>query len=128
MKELETLGYYEPGFFHLRLNTSSNILDLNNLFNSGQNKQLSSTFLHEYIHFLQEVTSTNGLLNGYFYIDLIKDINRKIRESKNIKFKVPVEIDNEFNTKAKMELNEVYRGNYKLTSYAKYDFYEKTVL
>lgn len=125
MKELETLGYYEPGFFHLRLNTSSNILDLNNLFNSGQNKQLSSTFLHEYIHFLQEVTSTNGLLNGYFYIDLIKDINRKIRESKNIKFKVPVEIDNEFNTKAKMELNEVYRGNYKLTSYAKYDFYEK---
>lgn len=125
MKEYETLGFYEPGFLHLRINTDSDISDLNKLFKSNQTKKLSSTFLHEYIHFLQEVTSTNGLINGNFYIDFIKDINWKIRANSNKKFKVPVKIDNEFNTKAKIELNEVYRGNHKLTSYVKYDYYEK---
>lgn len=125
MKEYETLGFYEPGFLHLRINTESDIGDLNNLFHNDQTKQISSTFLHEYIHFLQEVTSTNGLLNGNFYIDFIKDINWKIRSSSEKKFKTPVKIDNEFNTKAKMELNEVYRGSHKLTSYVNYDYYEK---
>ena len=77
--ELETLGYYEPGFLHLRVNTDFDLSDLNTIIKND--KKLFSTFLHEYIHFLQDVTTTTGLTYSIFYISLIKDINWNIINS-----------------------------------------------
>jgi len=69
---LDTLGYYEPGFLHLKVNINEDITDLNKLIWNPAKKSLFSTIFHEYIHFLQEVTSTYGLMNCIIYIDFVK--------------------------------------------------------
>jgi hypothetical protein len=123
--EYETLGYYEPGFMHLRVNTDYDIRDLNKIFKDEKYKKEASTFLHEYIHFLQDITTTTGLTLGDFYVDFIKDFNWKIRRDKNNGFNVPVSIDNEFNSQTKIKLREIYKGESKEVSYVKYERYEK---
>lgn len=52
-------GKYFPSFFEMQLDTNVPI-DINNL----TDEQLS-TFLHEYIHFLQDILTTYGLYNIY---------------------------------------------------------------
>ena len=52
-------GSYLPAFFEMELNTVDAI-DINRL-----KRNQWSTFLHEYIHFLQDITTTYGLYNIY---------------------------------------------------------------
>jgi hypothetical protein len=99
-KELEKLGFYEPGFLHLRVNTDYDISDLNDLYRNKSTQKYFSTFLHEYIHFLQDVTTPSGLMSASFYIDFIKDVNWTIRNDGKPEFHVPVEISNENNIEA----------------------------
>lgn len=76
--DLETMGYYEPGLLHLRVNTDRDIRDLNKVM--AEDRLLFSTFLHEYIHFLQDVTTTVGLTYSSFYISV--KICQKRRDSR----------------------------------------------
>ncbi|WP_258105886.1 hypothetical protein [Marinoscillum sp. MHG1-6] len=122
-KEFETLGYYEPGFFHLKVNTDEDLSDLNVLMRNPDTKRFFSTFLHEYIHFLQDITTTSGLLSATFYIDFIKDVNWTIRNDGESEFKVPVEINNKNNIEANLKLREIYRGETKGSQLIKYDRY-----
>ena len=50
-----TLGYYEPAFFHINIGTNSS-------FEKFSSRDFS-IFLHEYIHFIQDVTTVYGLNN-----------------------------------------------------------------
>lgn len=52
-------GSYLPAFFEMELNTDDAI-DINHL-----KRDQWSTFLHEYIHFLQDITTMYGLYNIY---------------------------------------------------------------
>jgi len=122
-KEFETLGFYEPGFLHLRVNTDIDISDLNELSRNKKTKKYFSTFLHEYIHFLQDITTTSGLMAANFYIEFIKDINWTIRHDGKAEFKVPVEITNTNNIKSNLKLREIYRGETKGSALLKYNRY-----
>jgi len=116
IKDFEPLGFYEPGFLHLRVNTDEDISDLNSLYKN--NPKRFSTFLHEYIHFLQDVTTPSGLMSASFYIDFIKDVNWTIRNDGKPEFKVPVEITNLNNIEANIKLRLLYRGETEGSDYA----------
>lgn len=124
IKDFETLGYYEPVFLHLRVNNNEDIFDLNELLKNKDKIRLFSTFLHEYIHFLQNVTTTYGLMYSIFYIDLIKEINWTIRHDGKPEFEVPVTITNHSNIEVNIKLQGIYRGDDKGSELIKYDCYE----
>lgn len=63
IKQLNTtMGAYLPAFFDLYLNTDKSMDSLSLQMLSDSEK---SAFFHEYIHFLQDITSTCGLFNIY---------------------------------------------------------------
>lgn len=121
--ETETFGFYEPGFLHLRINTDEDISDLNVLAADESKRRLFSTFLHEYIHFLQDLTTPCGLMNNFLNIDFIKAVNWSIRHDGKPEFVIPVKIDNEANVKANAELRRLYRGDNKEVQYLRYNHY-----
>lgn len=123
IKDFETLGYYEPVFLHLRLNTYEDIFELNELLKNKDKLDLFSTFLHEYIHFLQNVTTTHGLMSSIFYVDFIKDISWTIRHNGKSEFQVPVTITNHNNIEANIKLQGIYRGDAEGSELIKYDCY-----
>lgn len=119
--EFESNGFYEPGFLHLNINTDQSLENLNDLIETD--RKLFSTFLHEYIHFLQEVTTTTGLTHASFYINLIKDVNYTIINDGKSEFTVPFEFTNEYNTLTQIELKKIYHGQNVEITYSKYEYY-----
>jgi hypothetical protein len=119
MIDFETRGYYEPGLFHLRVNVDFHIKDLNEL---AKNPQVFSTFLHEYVHFLQNVTTTSGLMSIVLYVDLIKDFNWNIINAKAPRYKVPYQITDK-NVLANTEIMPKYQGDSNGASLCRYDRY-----
>lgn len=122
-KQLETLGYYEPGFLHLRINTDHELKDLNQLAADPTTTRYFSTFLHEYIHFLQNVTTTYGLCSTIFLIDFIKAINYEVINDGKQEFKTPFEITNKYNIEANLQLKTIYTGGMDNIPYIKYENY-----
>ena len=59
-------GFYEPSFFRLHIETDNSIENINNL-----NDRDFSTFLHEYIHFIQDTTTYYGLNNINYNVDYL---------------------------------------------------------
>lgn len=104
----DELGAYEPGFLHLRVLTEEPIKDLNELLRNDP--KTFSTFLHEYIHFLQNITTTTGLQESILWIDYIKHVNWVVRHNTNEEFLTPFALDNTSNVKVNIELTSIYRG------------------
>ncbi len=77
-----TLGYYEPAFFHINIGTNSS-------FEKFSSRDFS-IFLHEYIHFIQDVTTVYGLNNMYVYSEYIRFATNKVYGSQSKKFSVPI--------------------------------------
>lgn len=121
ISEFETRGFYEPGLLHLRINTDKSLDNLNELMDSD--RELFSTFLHEYLHFLQEVTTTNGLTHTAFYINTLKALNYNVINDGKEEFEVPFVIDNNFNTLSQIEVRFTCIGDVPNENYAKYDGY-----
>ena len=67
------LGCYYPAFFFMELNTDEEIADLNKVTTATL-----STFHHEYVHFLQDITTSYGLMNICHVVDHQKLINERI--------------------------------------------------
>lgn len=107
IKELELLGYYKPGFLHLHINTEQD-LELNSILQSDQ--RLFSTFIHEYIHFLQNFTTTIGLYESTDYIQYLKDMISNIEEESH-SFNIPLKTNNKFNRISKNKIAKIYRGD-----------------
>lgn len=122
--ELETLGFYRPRFLHLHLNTQEPIDNLNVLVNNEQHKWLFSTFLHEYVHFLQDISTPYGIMRSFLFIDLLKDIIHPIRNSEQSEFVVPVELNNAFNSLSNIQLQELYAGDDVCANRIIYRYYE----
>ncbi len=114
--EYADLGFYVPGFFHLEIVTREDLNDFNRLAANGASAELISTFLHEYIHFLQDTTSTHGLVNFIYYIEYLKNANNQVRENAHAEFHTPLKITNTFEHLTNTALGRIYYGT---TSQAK---------
>lgn len=67
----KTLGFFEPSLFHIHLAYGVKLDDWKNWPDEAL-----FTFFHEYIHFLQDLTTTSGLYNIYVLDEVLKyDVN-----------------------------------------------------
>lgn len=82
----ETLGFYESPFFRLHVETTSEPLDLNHM-----EERDAAVFIHEYIHFLQAVSTIYGLNQIHITVEYIRDaINWIYSHPRPSSFKVPI--------------------------------------
>jgi hypothetical protein len=123
-EQAKTMGWYEPSYLHIRVSTSRKVFNLDTLLKSvdPEDTRVLSTFFHEYIHFLQEVTTASGVYRLGLMIDFIKGANYEIRQDGKPSFKVPFKFSNTFNAIANKKLLEIYTGNGD-AEYAYYDYY-----
>ena len=83
-----TLGFYESPFFRLHLAThSGDVFDINTVSHSD-----FSVFIHEYIHFLQAITTFYGLNHIHITVEYFKKVLNIIYPTDN-QFKVPIPPD-----------------------------------
>lgn len=69
-----SLGLYNPSFFKITLKTGEE-LPKEDSENPLVSEITGAAFLHEYIHFLQDITTSSGLNNFCYIVDYIKWIN-----------------------------------------------------
>lgn len=84
----ETLGVYMPAFFCMELNIPFDFkrLEKNNDFQM-------STFIHEYIHYIQDITTTYGYMNLSHSVNMIQAFLHKSGISKERLIKLPIQLD-----------------------------------
>lgn len=91
-------GSYLPTFLELWINTDKK-LDLT-LFSKDE----MGTFCHEWIHFLQDVTTSSGCNNSYVFFEHFLARGRKLVED-GVEFTPPVNVGNAFNVGINRECN-----------------------
>ena len=69
-----TLGFYEPSIFHLYTRGDGSLSDMQNW-----ETQQASTFLHEYIHYLQDITTVKGLQNLYIIGEYLRLVTKNAK-------------------------------------------------
>jgi len=81
-----TLGFYESPFFRLKVNTTPTSLDMSQMKESD-----AAVFIHEYIHFLQAITTIYGLNQLHITVEYFRDANNVIYSCpKPGPFQVPI--------------------------------------
>lgn len=108
LKETE-LGFYMPSFFRMKISTNNS---LDNQLNFVNEKD-ESTFLHEYIHFIQDVTTTFGFANINRISNYLRYANNYILKYSIQTCPVPIIPDQSLDniTYTNMELFKLYYGN-----------------
>jgi len=109
-EEHSQLGSYEIGLMKLLVNTEDDLQDLNKLRDPDFSADWLPTFFHEYVHFLQDVSTTQGLLNFILQIEELRNVSKVIRDSNDLTFHVPLIINNEYNFPTNIELLSIYKG------------------
>lgn len=86
-------GRYLPNGYYLKVETNADLSDLNKLYNDD--KRSFFTFYHEYIHFIQDVSTTFGLLGMRILALKILDIKNTISkiDPSNAHLKLPIELN-----------------------------------
>ncbi|MCF2611244.1 hypothetical protein I6E75_13545 [Prevotella copri] len=83
------LGSYMPSFFYMKLGFP--FYDNPETLFRLSNKELS-TFIHEYIHFLQDISSFSLLNNAYVYSEYIHSVTNYIYKLPHGVFSVPLKM------------------------------------
>jgi hypothetical protein len=118
-------GFYEPGFLHLRVNAGGNV-NLNDITKVPAPEWVPN-FLHEYIHFLQDITSTHGLLNFIKAIQHLKNANKQVLEAPQAEFHVPLAITNKYNHITNKRIGDACYGDRSHSTSIKYlNYRQKT--
>lgn len=86
----EMMGSYFPSFLEMYINTGK-IVDLNVL-----DEMELSTFFHEWIHFIQDLTTSFGCYNAYVYFEELFSMGKKAVQSGS-EMSIPIAIDNRNN-------------------------------
>jgi hypothetical protein len=89
-----SLGLYSSSFLKMHLSVDESLIDIFNL-----SEKTSAGLLHEYIHFLQDLTTIYGLQNAVSVVQYLSYINFKQRLSGNNYIDIPCffkRADNEF--------------------------------
>lgn len=101
------MGFYNTAFLKMHVHTEEDLTDLNNI-----SEMTEATYLHEFIHFLQDITTTYGFMNISTVVDYMRLVNATaISEEKN-EFVVPFEPESstDNNVKANWALKKIYLG------------------
>lgn len=100
-------GEYIPAFFEMYLKIDGDI-DLNTM-----SEKDFSLFFHEYIHFLQDITTTYGLTTCYAYGEYIQSVVNDIYEKGRQEFEVPyIYIDNKDNIRLSEQIQNLTLGDW----------------
>jgi hypothetical protein len=84
-------NFYVPGFFWIELDTAK---DLNEIFGTD----LEHSYFHEYLHFLQDITTAYSYANFSHLLNLIKSFYHhieKMRQLQNYDLYVPFDFSND---------------------------------
>lgn len=104
------LGSYMPAFFYMNVGFSypPGIMTLFNL-----KRQDQATFVHEYIHYLQDISTFFGLNNAYVYSEYIHAASQVIYTTQNNEIRLPVEVKGNYgNVELNREVNKISTGDY----------------
>jgi len=104
-----TLGFYSPSFMHLHVGGSFEPSKIGVIHDDYS----ESIYLHEYTHFIQDISTTYGYTNINIFADYMRMANNKVTASSPGGFKVPVDpvpgaADNVY---AGLKLHELYNGS-----------------
>jgi len=104
-----TLGFYSPSFLRMHVGTKKSLINLNTL----NDDFAESVYLHEYCHFIQDITTNYGLSNICATVVYMKFVNNYVIKLPKGDFTVPVlPIPNApDNVHANLELFKVYNGS-----------------
>lgn len=104
-------GYYIPSYFHMRINSLAMLSEiLEPLQNCKTPHNDEKVLFHEYIHFLQDIGSTIGLINLSNTINIIKGIAETILSSESA-VEIPIDLNSLINYKINNSLFEIYIGD-----------------
>jgi hypothetical protein len=98
-------GFYSPSFFKLVVEGDCDLGNLNNL-----ERHKLSTFFHEYIHFVQDITTSYGLLNASIVANRLRYYTNEFRNSSSNTVAVPIPKSGIANVKDHYELQNIYLG------------------
>lgn len=105
-----TLGFYMPSMFHLHVNTNNDIGNWR-----MWDDETRCTFLHEYIHFLQDISTVMGLYNIYVLGECLSDVVNRVYKTRDCEIAVPMQLtpgtNNVFNN---YTVNEKVVGTFNL--------------
>jgi len=104
--QIEELGHYLPSFFYLKVNTDKSLDNLSEL-----DQDTLSTFIHEYIHFLQDILTVFGVRYIVYIVDLLKTISTSIHENKSNIIDIPATIPFDSVAITNKDLVLVYMGD-----------------
>jgi hypothetical protein len=99
-------GFYSPNYLRMKIDTNDSFLDFETLSDIG-----AATFLHEYVHFLQDITTTYGLFNLCTEVDFIKLFNSKLQKPEVNFIQVPfISTEEDGNTHWNLEMRKIWIG------------------
>jgi hypothetical protein len=101
-------NYYIPGFFWIELDTAK---ELNDIFKTD----FEHLFFHEYLHFLQDITTTYGYANSSHILNLIKAFYQAIKMSQQLHdydLKIPFNYSNDYYREINARLFRTYLQYY----------------
>lgn len=79
--------YYRPSFFHMKIDLPVDLGDLNEITDAT-----FALYLHEYIHFVQDISTIYGLMNITTINYYIQYCAHKIYNEKKKEFEVPIKL------------------------------------
>jgi hypothetical protein len=81
----QALGYYNSSFFQMHIATDEKIERITDLSETA-----FATLIHEYIHFIQDITTLHGLQNIFNTIQYLKFAINEVYKTEN-EFHIPIE-------------------------------------
>lgn len=102
-------GFYLPAFFKMNVNTDESLTNLNQLRDNDL-----AIYSHEYFHFLQDISTTFGLMNTCIMVDYIKFACHEVINNPNYVFRTPIspKTNSSSSIKANLKLKKIYLGDY----------------
>ena len=86
--------YYKPSFFNMKIDLPIDLMDLNNLEDGAM-----GLYFHEYIHYLQDISTIYGLMNISTITYYIQACAHYVQKDKtSFKFKAPIDLKDIVNT------------------------------
>lgn len=104
------LGFYTPSFFKIQIATDRRIGDIREM-----SEEVAAAFFHEYVHYMQDMMTTYGLMNINYVVDFIKSVNVNQLASAERELPIPYQLTEQKDnlTYFNSALQKIYMGTTK---------------